>query len=75
MVATHGTMAEPHIILYSKSSICMANNGKATKHTRKFSRIIFFKEMVKSDFFIGKCGVREVSNWQTLEPRMLGDMN
>ena len=32
----------PLIILYGKSAVCMANNGKDTKHTRHISRIIYF---------------------------------
>ena len=32
----------PLIVLDSKSSICMANNGKDTKHTRHISRRIHF---------------------------------
>ena len=28
----------PLIILYSKSAVCMANNGKGTKHTRHIAR-------------------------------------
>ena len=32
----------PLIVLDSKSDICMANNGKDTKHTRHIERIINF---------------------------------
>ena len=32
----------PLIILYGKSSVCMANNDKDTKHTRHISRRIHF---------------------------------
>ena len=32
----------PLIILYSKSGVCMDNDGKDAKHTRKISRIIHF---------------------------------
>ena len=32
----------PLIVLYSKSSICMANNGRDTRHTRQISRRIHF---------------------------------
>ena len=31
--------------------------------------------MVKSEIFTRQCGVREVCNWHTLEPIMLGKMN
>ena len=33
---------DPLIVLYSKSDICMANNGKDTKHTRHIARIMHF---------------------------------
>ena len=32
----------PLIILYSRSSMCMAKNGKDTQHTRHISSIINF---------------------------------
>ena len=32
----------PLVVLYIKSSMCMANNGKDTKHTRHTARIIYF---------------------------------
>ena len=32
----------PLIILYSKTDVCMDNNDKDTKHTRKFSRRVHF---------------------------------
>ena len=32
----------PLIVLDSKSAMCMANNGKDTKHTRHISRIMNF---------------------------------
>ena len=32
----------PLIVLDSKSAMCMAKNGKNTKHTRHISRIIYF---------------------------------
>ena len=32
----------PLIILHSKSTICMANNGKDAKHTRHIARIMNF---------------------------------
>ena len=32
----------PLIVFYSKSAMCMANNGKDTKHTRHISRIMHF---------------------------------
>ena len=33
---------DPLIVLYSKSDMCMAKNGKDTKHTRNFSRRMHF---------------------------------
>ena len=33
MVATHGAEEAPLIVLDSKSAICMAKNGRDTKHT------------------------------------------
>ena len=32
----------PFIVLDSKSAMCMANNGKDTKHTRHIARIMHF---------------------------------
>ena len=32
----------PFIVLHSKSSMCMAKNGKDTKHTRLIARIMHF---------------------------------
>ena len=32
----------PMIVLDSKSAICMANNGKDTKHTRHIARRMYF---------------------------------
>ena len=39
-----GTVPEeaPLVVLYSKSTMCMAKNGKDTKHTRHIARIINF---------------------------------
>ena len=36
------TEEAPLIVLYSKSSMCIAKNGKDTKHTRHISRRIHF---------------------------------
>ena len=33
---------DPLIVFDSKSDMCMANNGKDTKHTRHIARIIYF---------------------------------
>ena len=32
----------PLIIFYSKSAVCMSNNGKYTKHTRHIARRVHF---------------------------------
>ena len=32
----------PLVVLDSKSALCMAKNGKDTKHTRHISRIMYF---------------------------------
>ena len=32
----------PIIILYSKSAVCVASNGKYTKHTSHISRRVYF---------------------------------
>ena len=39
----------PLIVLDSKSSMCMAKNGKDTKHTRQISRIMHLLVMEKSE--------------------------
>ena len=36
------TEEAPFIVLYSKSAICMVNNGKDTKQTRHITRIMNF---------------------------------
>ena len=65
----------PLIILDRKSSVCMANNIKYIKHTRHISRRMHFvRNFGEWDFKI-RCGVREVCNYQTSEPRMLGETN
>ena len=42
MVATHGAIEAPLIVLDSKSAMCMAKNGKDTKHTIHIVRIMHF---------------------------------
>ena len=61
----------PFIVLNSKSAMCMANNGKDTKHTRHIARIIHFVRWEKSVRCTRLICVREVCNWQTLLPIML----
>ena len=36
------TEEAPLIILHGKPSVCIADNGKATKHTRHIARIVHF---------------------------------
>ena len=36
------TKETPMIVFYSQSAMCMANNGKDTKHTRKIARRMHF---------------------------------
>ena len=69
------TEQAPLIILDKKSSVCMAKNGKDTKHTRKIDRRMHFKKMAKSEICTRQCGCREVCSCQTLEPKILGKMN
>ena len=60
----------PLIVFDSKSSICMANNGKDTKHIRHIARRMHFVrngENSRCTIFIG---VKEVFSWQTLALRM-----
>ena len=51
----------PLIILDSKSTVCMARNGKDTKHTRHISSIMY---LLRNDEKSARCteltGVREV---------------
>ena len=57
----------PLIILDRKSSVCMANNGKDTKHTRHISRRVHFKGMVKNEKCTILTGVKEVCSCRTLK--------
>ena len=61
----------PLIVLGSKFAMCMANNGKDTKHTRNIARIMHFYGMEKSARCTRLIGVREVFNCHTLLPRIL----
>ena len=46
----------PLIVLDSKSAMCIANNGKDTKHTRNIARIINFVSNAE------QCKIRKI-NW------------
>ena len=60
----------PLIVLDSKSDMCMAKNGKDTKHTRNISRRMFLLELEKNVICTKSIGVKEFCSWQTLVPRM-----
>ena len=61
----------PLIILYRKSDVCMSNNGKDTKHTSHISRGAHFVRNGESSKFTRLNGLKEVCNWQILQPIML----
>ena len=59
------------IVLDIKSAMCMANNGKDTKHTRHIARRMHFVRNGKKNAICTKSiGVKEVCSWQTLVPIM-----
>ena len=60
----------PLIVLDSKSAMCMANNGKDTKHTRQIARIMHFVRNGEKFKMHKIDGVKEVCSWQTLVMRM-----
>ena len=62
------------IIFDSKSSVCMAKNGKDTKHTRHIARRVNIVNNGKTAKCIILTDVREVFNWQTLSLTMLVSM-
>ena len=61
----------PLIVLDSNSYICMANNGKDTKHTRHIARRMNLVRNGKNERCTRLIGVKEVCNCQTLVPRLL----
>ena len=62
---------EDHLIVLDKKSVlCMANNGKYTKHTRHIARRMYFVRNGESVIFTKLIGVKEVCSWQTLVLRM-----
>ena len=66
-----------HLSLYwieNQLSACIRMIREPNKQDT-FPEEYIFKEMVKSTVSTRKCGVREVYNWHTLEPRMLGGIN
>ena len=58
----------PFIVLYSKSAMCMAKNGKDTKHTRHIARRMHFVRNGENTRCTKSIGVKEVCSWQTLVP-------
>ena len=64
------TEETPLIILDIKSAMCMASNGKDTKHTIHIVRIIHFVSNGENARCTKSIGVKEVCSWQTLVLRM-----
>ena len=64
----------PLIVLDSKSAMCMAKNGKDTKHTRKIARRMHFVrnrekcKMHKTDWCEGGLQLGEVGTKNVREP-------
>ena len=64
----------PLIILDSKSSMCMANNGKYNKHTRHIARIMHCVmnrekcKMQKIDWYEGGLQLEEIGTKYVSEP-------
>ena len=64
----------PLIVLDSKSSMCMANNGKGTKHTRHIARRIHFVrngekcKMHKIDWCEGGLQLSDIDTKNVSEP-------
>ena len=61
---------DPLIVFDSKYDICMAKNGKDTKHTRHIARRMHFVRNGENAICTKSIGVKEVCSWQTLAPRM-----
>ena len=64
----------PLIVLDSKSSMCMANNGKDTKHTRHIARRMYFVsngekcKMQKIDWCEGGLQLSDIGTNNLSEP-------
>ena len=64
----------PLIVLDSKSAMCMANNGKDTKHTRHISRRMYFVrngekcKMHKIDWCEGVLQLADIGTKNVSEP-------
>ena len=61
----------PLIILDSKYDVCIANNGKDTKHTMNIYRRVHFLRNGEKYKCTILYGVREVFNWHKLQLRIL----
>ena len=67
---------DPLIVLYSKSDICMAKNGKDTKHTRHIARRIHFVrneekcKMHKIDQYEGCLQLADIGTKNVSEPNL-----
>ena len=63
---------DPLIVLYSKYAMCMAKNGKDTKHTRHISKRIYFVrngekcKMQKIDWFEGGLQLADIDQVSAL---------
>ena len=75
------TEEAPFIVLDSKSAMCMANNGKDTKHTRQIARIIHLVrngnkfKMHKTDWCEGGMQSAEIFTKNVSEPDITARMN
>ena len=64
----------PLIVLDCKSALCMANNGKDTKHTRHIARIMYFERNIekfnihKVDWCEGGLQLADIGNKNVSEP-------
>ena len=63
-------MEAPLIVLDSKSAMCIAKNGKDTKHTRNIARRMHFVRNGEKCKIHKLIGLKEVHSWQTLVLRM-----
>ena len=60
----------PLIVLDSKTFMCMAKNGKYTKHTKHIAIILNFVRNKEKSKMNKQIGVKEDCSWQTLVLRM-----
>ena len=55
----------PIILLDGKSAVCMANNGKDTKHTRHIARRIHYVRNGEIEKCTRLTVLKKIYNWQT----------